>query len=333
MLSNRMKPVLLDDMVLQGNGHDSFSAFDRKTGNLIWQKKIDGGVEAGAVTDGKYVYFGANGNYFYSLDLVNGKERWKFSARAAIFSKPKLYNGVIYFLSGDNKLYDLNAETGEKLWHYSRIDTANINVRGGSTPAAYGNRVYVGFSDGYLLALNRADGGVVWERQINTSIRFRDVDASPVIDEKRIYISGYDDSLYALSLEDGQIIWKIKEGGYTSVLIDGSRIFYSTSNGKLLCIDKASGKVQWQYKFNDSVGTKPASLKELLVVGESNGSLLFLTKDNAKLIDTFNPGKGLNAEAAVDSKRGEVYFISNAAVLYALRAGWQQKEFGFSWQD
>ncbi len=72
--------------------------------------------------------------------------------------------------------------------------------------------VLIGFSDGALVALNRSSGAVVWEANLNRNKRFRDVDATPVVDGDNVYASSYDGALYALSRVDGRILCRSMTG-------------------------------------------------------------------------------------------------------------------------
>ena len=84
-------------------------------------------------------------------------------------TSPIVVNGVMYVTTSFNHVYALNAETGEQLWHHKHkmgpITTycCGPNNRG---VAVYGDMVYFGTLDSKLVALNAADGSVVWETQI-----------------------------------------------------------------------------------------------------------------------------------------------------------------------
>ncbi len=108
---------------------------------------------------------------------------------------------MVYVLAGNNVFYALDAATGRQIWLYSRQDTSQFSIRGGSQAALRNGTLYVGFSDGSLVALNAKSGSVVWELQLNRNKRFRDVDATPVLDGDQIYVASYDDKLYCVSAE------------------------------------------------------------------------------------------------------------------------------------
>jgi len=84
---------------------------------------------------------------------------------------PVIVDGVMYTTSTWSVVYALNARTGEQLWTFDPkadrtrarticCDAVNRGV------AFYDGKVYVGVTDGRLIALNSATGAVVW--QVNT---------------------------------------------------------------------------------------------------------------------------------------------------------------------
>ena len=81
---------------------------------------------------------------------------------------PVIVDGVMYTTSTWSVVYALNARTGEQVWTFDPkadrtrarticCDAVNRGV------AFYDGKVYVGVTDGRLIALNSANGAVVWE--------------------------------------------------------------------------------------------------------------------------------------------------------------------------
>ncbi len=72
-----------------------FSAFDPKTGDLMWQKAFDGWGQGGSVvTAGGLVFAGSGSNtagYFFAFDAKTGELLWKFNTGSGVFSSPSVY--------------------------------------------------------------------------------------------------------------------------------------------------------------------------------------------------------------------------------------------------
>lgn len=319
---NRMTPVLAGDLVIQGNGLDGIVAYEKESGRLKWRLPLNNGAEPSAALIKDRLFLGASDGNFYSVSASTGQIQWSFPTKAENLSAPLLDDGVVYFLAGNNVFYALDALTGRQLWLYSRQDTSQFSIRGGSQAALKDGNLFVGFSDGSLVSLNAKSGAVNWETQLNRNKRFRDIDATPVIDGPQIYIAGYDDKLYCVSADKGEILWRVEGGGYSAVTLMGDKLFYPTTHGEVLALKKTNGEKVWSFKVGEGIATQVVAYKGALVFGESQGKLLFLDPASGAVLGGMEPGRGILSTPQVDEKNQRVYFISGEANLFAIDAGW-----------
>ncbi|WP_413581516.1 PQQ-binding-like beta-propeller repeat protein [Bdellovibrio sp. HCB288] len=324
---NRMTPIMAGDLIIQGNGMDSLSAYGRGDGQLKWKLPIKNGVEPSATLIRDRLFVGASDGNFYSVEASTGRVQWTFPTKSENLSEPLLDEGTVYFLAGNNVLYALDAATGKQVWLYSRQDTSVFSIRGGSKPAIRNGTLYIGFSDGSLVAFNAKTGAVSWELQLNRNKRFRDIDASPILDGEQIYIAGYDDKLYAVSAAKGEVLWRVDQGGYSSVTVAADRIYYPTTTGEVLALNKATGQTIWSFKVKDGIATQVKLFKGILTFGESQGHLQFLDAGTGQPLGSMEPGRGILAAPQVDEKSNRVYFISGEANLYAIDAQWVRSNY------
>lgn len=86
--------------------HGYFSAWDPKTGDMVWQKTFEGWGQAGSVvTAGGLVFVGSGSNiagYFFAYDARTGELLWKYNTGAGVFSSPSAYmvNGEQFITVG-----------------------------------------------------------------------------------------------------------------------------------------------------------------------------------------------------------------------------------------
>lgn len=320
---NRMTPVLAGSLVIQGNGMDGIVAYDRESGQERWRLPIENGAEPSATLIRDRLFVGASDGNFYSIEASTGTIQWTFGTKSENLAAPILDEGVVYFLAGNNVFYALDAATGQQMWLYSRQDTSQFAIRGGSQAALSNGVLYIGFSDGSLVALNAKTGASLWEVQLNRNKRFRDIDATPVLDGNNIYIAGYDDKLYCVSADKGEVLWRVDGGSYSGVTIVGDKILYPTTVGEVWALKKSNGDKLWSYKLEDGgIATQIKTYKGAAVFGESQGSLRFLDLTTGAVLGSFYPGRGILSSPQVDEKYNRVYFISGEANLYAIDAGW-----------
>ncbi|UXR63514.1 PQQ-binding-like beta-propeller repeat protein [Bdellovibrio bacteriovorus] len=319
---NRMTPVLAGDLIIQGNGMDGIVAYNRDNGQERWRLPITNGAEPSATLIRDRLFVGASDGNFYSIEASTGVVQWTFATKSENLAAPLLDDGIVYFLAGNSVFYALDAATGRQLWLYSRQDTSQFSIRGGSQAALSNGTLYVGFSDGSLVALNAKNGAAVWEVQLNRNKRFRDMDATPVVDGNQIYMAGYDDKLYCISADKGEVLWRVDGGGYSAVTIIGDKLYYPTTNGEVVALKKSNGDKIWSYKLKEGIATQIKPYKGVLVFGESQGFLRFMDANSGTVIGGFEPGRGILSAPQVDEKNGRVYFISGEANLWAMDAGW-----------
>ena len=196
-------------------------------------------------------------------------------------TSPIVVNGVMYVTTSFNHVYALNAETGEQLWHHKHkmgpITTycCGPNNRG---VAVYGDMVYFGTLDSKLVALNAADGSVVWETQI----------ADPEL--------GYSETM-APSAVDGKILIGTNGGEY------GIR-------GFVKAFDAASGDLLWTFHTipENSVGvwaTHDATGRDMLRDIKAEKKALKKLGDPYKTL-----GGGVWQNPSVDAANDRIYFVA-----------------------
>jgi outer membrane protein assembly factor BamB len=334
--THRMTPLILDQTIVQGNAIDGIVAYDRGSGSQLWRFNVENGVEGGAAASGDRLYFGGNDGFFYSVTLATGKSVWSVPVHAETLAAPTIEGDTVYFQNGADVVYALNKETGKQTWVYNRQVTTQLSIRATTSPVVAGDFVLTGFSDGYIVALKKRDGTLVWERKIGQAVRFKDVDSTPVLDGNTIYVASFDGSLVSLTLETGDVNWTVDQGAYAPVTLGtgrfSDRLFYSTANSEILAIEKANGKILTHIPVKKGIPTQVSLFKGFLVYGESDGALIVANPETGELVSKFTPGHGLMSRPALNEETGHAYFISNSGNLYALHMGYKPLSARLPWQ-
>jgi outer membrane protein assembly factor BamB len=321
---NRMTPVIHKNSLVVGNALDGLVSYDLRTFNEQWRLAIPQGVEASGVAVRETLFVGSNNGKVYSVDMTKGTVNWEFDTKSEVVAEPLLDEGVLFFISGSQSVYALDASNGKQIWIYSRQDTSGgMTVRGGSKPALSKGVLYTGFSDGSLVALNAKTGTEQWEITLNRNTRFKDIDSSPVIDENILLINSYDDKLYSISKNKGEIMWSSPYGGQTTPLIDGDRIFSSSSRGEMVALNKKDGALLWKRDTVNGVYVDPTVFNSVILTGESQGKLLMLNKIDGSVTGSFEPGRGVFSKPV--TQQNKIYFISGEGNLYGIEARYQDK--------
>lgn len=299
-------------------------------GATEWELKGFGHAYAGAtVRDGK-VYAPAGNGSLYALRSLTGEKLWVYPAGEDLVTTPVLAQGKVLVASQSDTLFAIDAETGKWAWQYRRDPPSGFTVRGAAAPAVADGIVYMGFSDGTLVALGLDDGVARWERKISVSggSQFLDVDTTPVVDEDRgrVYVASYKDGVAALKASNGEVIWTTQRAGITSLVLRGS-VLFTGGDGVIGAHDVAKGRLLWSLDLSDkgtktsNSGRSPTLVAGYLVVPTSTG-LAFVEPSTGQVITAWNPGKGVTATPTrVSSPRlgNRLYVLSNGGSLYALQ--------------
>ncbi|MFH1538400.1 MAG: PQQ-binding-like beta-propeller repeat protein, partial [bacterium] len=208
-----------------------------------------------------------------------GKELWKFETGQTVYSSAAHLGGTVFIGANDGKYYALNPGNGEEKW--------SVQTKGGiyfSTPAVKDDIVFAapGDYDRNIYAWKAGDGEPAWKYKIMGSGKI--LVSSPAADGEVVYINaGYPDvKLYALEQSTGALLWATPAGtatqhGYLSSPAVGSEYLWAgTGDGKLLTIDKASGKIKNEIDLGEPILSSPAITKDKLLIASTEGKLYAL---------------------------------------------------------
>ncbi|MBX3001654.1 MAG: choice-of-anchor A family protein [Caldilineaceae bacterium] len=192
------------------------------------------------------------------------KGQWNLSVPAVV--------GDIAYVGGYDGFHALHLGTQQILWTHL-IDSfggALIGDNDLSSPAVVDNHIYFGTWAGYVYALERGSGAVLW----GTSIAPRSYAPtvhSPVIDGNRLFITAeywdptvmrWKQKTYALNRLNGDLLWQTdlvttQEGqGVSSdpVYADG-RVFVGTTEDGVFALDANTGAILWQQPPPEQLNT------------------------------------------------------------------------------
>ncbi len=260
--SNRARlgsaPVILNGKLFVVDTEGKISAFDAATGAKIWSTQIettkDGRPSAfggGVSADGDMVYATNGVGDVSALKADSGQMVWKKRPAGPLRGAPTISNGNVYVMTQDNQIYALRAADGQNEWNESG-PVGVSGIFGVAAPAAAQGTVIAGYSTGELAAYRYENGRSLWNDSLSrtsfsTSVStLTDIDADPVIDDRgRVFALGQGGRMASYQLVTGQRIWEISIAGITTPIVSGEWVFALTSDAKLLCVQRASGKIRW----------------------------------------------------------------------------------------
>lgn len=140
---------------------------------------------------------------------------WMFHVPEArrLESVPIVANGVMY-LTQTNEVYALDAKTGRLIWQWQRQPALNKGPNRGV--AVWGNKVFTGTPDAYLVALDARTGSMLWESKLAEAKDGYWSPAAPMVINGKVIMGiapgdhGLNGFLDAYSAETGERLWRWK---------------------------------------------------------------------------------------------------------------------------
>ncbi len=288
----------------------------------------------GITTDGEKGYF-AYGSDIFAIDAKNGTLIWQFpqssDAKTQYFAAPAVSEDQIIAGSYNNTLIAIDKKNGTQEWTFAHAKDRYI-----ASPLVMGERVFAPNTDKYLYALNTS-GDLLW------SFRTEGPNwTKPVSDEQFVYLASMDHFLYALNLEYASTALAVDSAGSKTlvekpvwsvdlgtaivadpVLADG-KILVATIDGRLLCVDTASGKILWTFEDGDrynSIWGSPVVTDEAVFVGNENGEIYAVSPQTGKALwpapydaggEMIAGGIAIDGGALFVNQQGKVFTINTA---------------------
>ncbi len=160
-------PAIADGTLFLGSWDSYFYALDATTGQEKWRFKTGEdpdthnqvGIQSSAAVSDGMVYFGCRDSHLYALDARTGEKKWAFSGEGSwVVSSPAVRDGKVYFVTSDTSLLvALDAKSGAVV-HSAGFNHWYLY----SSPAVAGGTLYVGLTQGKLVAVDLAGFKPAW---------------------------------------------------------------------------------------------------------------------------------------------------------------------------
>lgn len=209
---------------------------------------------------------------------------WTYDTKAfEISGTPAVAGGVVYQPTWTGMLA-VSEATGALLWK-------NGAVAGASSPALFGDRIYVGGRDGKLHVLARADGRELWNVTLQPDPVFSGITASPRVVGGKLYVgtfneTGGDGAFCALDAFTGAVAWSrpVSSVHFSSAAVWNGTVFVGLMGRyspeltyappyRLLALDAETGDEEWFVDTNGSVAASPAIAGDTVFVTTKAGEL------------------------------------------------------------
>jgi outer membrane protein assembly factor BamB len=240
----------------EGQSQSAICAYNCHERRIVWTQEGPGRIADLALGPGQVVVTTREG-VITALDKQHGSERWTHRLRRLVWSPAVVCGEREVYLCADGK-------------------------------AAFGTPAYVDATEGYLLALDSANGDIRWMYCMGGEAHH-----PPILAGKRIYAGdsgSRDRHVYCLSTSPktrlGERIWRYDLGGLANCgTVAGDAVYWGCYDDHLYALDAGNGALRWRFKARGPVANSgpPCVLGDWVFATASDGYLYGLDSRSGAL--------------------------------------------------
>jgi outer membrane protein assembly factor BamB/adenine/guanine phosphoribosyltransferase-like PRPP-binding protein len=291
---NKSNPVLDEDRIYFGSDSGYMWALNQKDGSVAWKFKVGMHARGKSIFSNPVLYkelliFGSYDGNLYGLNKNTGKKVWiNFDADwigSSPCISPELGLGFIglefglFRKKGGIMAFDL--KTGKRVWK----DESMAFTHSSPFYIKEKKQVVIGGNDGIAKLYNAKTGKKIWEfktgeittKEGDSGFSKIDIKESFAYYPKKGYIifgniAGF---LFIINAKDGSLVHKYEAGFgfYSTPLIYNDRVYASSVDKKLYCIDLITLKEVWQWKSGARIFASPTEINGKIYIGSNTGRM------------------------------------------------------------
>lgn len=335
-------PIVYNGYVYALDAEGSVSAIAASGGTVAWRVSLkperektsgsswfslslgssaEGGYGGGLAVDNGRLYAASGFGNVVALDPQSGNKIWEKQLDAPIRASPTAAGDRVFVVTLDGKFYCLAGADGGELWS-ARGLPQQASLINNASPAVEGATVVVPYPSGDLVALNVTDGSLRWQESLSrtrttSQITSMSDAARPAIEHGVVFAIGHAGRMVATNIETGERLWQLNVPSTQQPWVAGGSVFVVDTEGQLLAISKADGKVQWTTKLPGGASwSGPTLAGGTLWLASEQGNLVGVEAMTGRL--TVQKELGSAVYVAPIVAQGRMYILTDSAKLLAL---------------
>ena len=284
-----MQPAVAGNNVYVSAAGGTVTALDGATGRTVWQGKADVDLTSGPGSDGTLTAVAGEKGAVVAFD-EKGAQKWKVAVNGEVLTAPLVGQGLVIVRTTDGRVLGLDPANGERKWIYQRSPSA-LNLRSSLPMIFAGDNIILGFAGGKLGALSASNGALRWEaavsypRGVSEIERLNDVTGAPSINGSQVCAASFQGRVACFDISTGAPRWGRDFSSPTGVTQDEDGLFAADEKSIVYGFNAQNGADLWK---NDALlwrdlGT-PLAFGRAVIVGDSEGWLHFLSRDDGKFV-------------------------------------------------
>lgn len=287
----KLTPSVIGGHLFVADQYGKLIATDISSGKPIWQihdKNVN--YTSGAGGGDGLVLIGTGDGRVIARDVQTGNLKWVAKVSSEILSAPTAFNQITVVRTGDGNIFGLDSATGKEIWNYDRT-VPSLTLRGNAPPVISGDRVFAGFDNGRLVALDLKSGQSLWDSPLaipsgrSDLDRMVDVDSAPIVQKNTIFVASFHGGVSAISSIDGRILWTREISSYAGISVGGRYVYVTDEEGSVWALNAETGASVWKKdELKERYPTAPAYFNGYVVVCDSEGYALWMNAQTGEFV-------------------------------------------------
>ena len=264
------------------NGSGMVVALDPATGATQWAREMEGQYSFSSeptFSGGRLFVTGSgSGGTLYALDAATGAVQWSAAAGNGDHTSPAVGDGRV-FTAPVCDVHAVAADSGRELWHHND----GCSGGGGRTAVLFGGRLYARRPNDPGRVMDPGSGRLLDTFGSTTAPAFAG-DVGVMITDGRVR------GVNVPALTDR---WSFADGTMTvAPIIVNDAVIAGSSNGKVVALDRASGRPLWEDQIGREVPAPDEHNVSSPLTGLAAGEGLLVVPANGLLVAYSGGGRG-----------------------------------------
>lgn len=285
----KLFPLMLDQQMIVADREGEVSALSLEDGDEIWSIDLDVVISGGVGGNQNIHFVTTRDGEIIAFDNT-GKVKWRERISSEVLVPAVVEDDLVILRSVDGQISALSIATGKEKWVFKR-DVPALTLRGNSQPIVKYGRIYCGLDSGRLVVLDASNGRTIYDVAIavpkgrSELERVVDIDGDADFYDGQLFMASYQGRVVAIDVRRGQLIWSRNMSTSTGVSVASNGLFSTDARDFLWALDKQNGATLWkQEKLKARQLTKPVAMGDMLVVGDYDGYLHWISQYDGRFI-------------------------------------------------
>lgn len=303
-------PTVVGDAVYAAAPNGNVAKVALASGQVLWQTQAGMRLSAGAGSDGRTAAVAASDGTVIAFD-DQGNEKWRSRATSEVNIPPVVGAGVVVVRSTDYRTQAFDAETGELRWSVQRPGPA-LALKSSMQMIIVDGLLFTGLPNGRIMAVDAGSGAVQWEGTVSVSQgatdldRISDVVGAPRLQGPLLCGVSYQGRIACFDLsQGGYMAWAQNFSSTAGMTIDAVHAYAVDQRGAVAAFHLADGNETWrQDALRNRQLTAPAVVSQAVAVGDLDGYVHFLSREDGRLLGRLQVGGGAMLSPLTATNRG-----------------------------